>query len=609
RHRWPWAATTSSASPSCRPCTRCTGRWPWCTSTPTATPGATTRSGSTTAPCSPTPPAWAWWIRPARSSWACARTTRRRTGSAWWTRANCMPSAWTPPSPPSVNGSVARSATSVSTSISWIRPTRPAPARRWSAASARTMRCAWCVAWPAWTSSAWTWSRSARPTTSPRSPPWRRPASPRNCWPRWRPDAAEAAPGPEGVSGLAVQAFRGQGGAHRRPLRHPRRMRGQRGPLADVHAEVGQPAQDHELVDVGDAVALAMQPGAAFPLLLQAFQAATGARRHELAARLVQGGVVEQAQALVQLGADEGQGRLQAVALEVVAGRSQAGLGLGVGDVLQDGDVLGQHPAVVQLQRRHVAEGIDAQVVLAVLGLAVTADPDQVEGQAGFAKGDVRRQRTGARQVVQLHVALHPGECGSVVARSYRTKPRRCNGTLRQFVREGPGQVVELGAGHEDDVGLAGIPGSVVVVVGLGDEEGFQRLQGGGEGRCEDAGLVQLRQVGAGHLVLALVQGEDRRAVLAADVIALAVLLGRVVRHRQEDLQQLPVADLPGPVTDADGLGMAGTAGADRLVVGGVGAAAGVTRQHLGHAGQAAEHRLGAPEAAAGQYGLAAVVG
>src|SRR5277367_821664 len=58
---------------------------------------------------------------------------------------------------------------------------------------------------------------------------------------------------------------------------------------------------------------------------------------------------------------------------------------------------------------------------------------------------------------------------------------------------------------------------------------------------------------------------EDRRAVLAANIPALAVGCGGVV-HTPEGLEQLLVAHLPWVEPHLDGLGVAGVAAADLLV-------------------------------------------
>ena len=61
-----------------------------------------------------------------------------------------------------------------------------------------------------------------------------------------------------------------------------------------------------------------------------------------------------------------------------------------VGHPAQDGDVLGQHPAVVELQRRDVALGIDLAVVAAVLGgLGLQVDLDPLELDVCLMQCDV----------------------------------------------------------------------------------------------------------------------------------------------------------------------------------------------------------------------------
>src|SRR5262249_19682163 len=93
---------------------------------------------------------------------------------------------------------------------------------------------------------------------------------------------------------------------------------------------------------------------------------------------------------------------------------------------------------------------------------------------------------------------------------------------------------------------------------------------------------------------------EDTGAVLAADVGALAVQGGGVVKV-EEDFEDVGVGDLLGVELDFYSLGVAGLAGADFFVGGIAGKAAGVAGADRPNAAQAFEHRLGAPEAASGQ--------
>src|SRR5215469_309821 len=95
---------------------------------------------------------------------------------------------------------------------------------------------------------------------------------------------------------------------------------------------------------------------------------------------------------------------------------------------------------------------------------------------------------------------------------------------------------------------------------------------------------------------------EDRRAVLAAEVEALAVAGGRIV-DPPECLEQLRVADLGRVEPHLDRLGVAGAAPADPVVGGVRDVAAGVAHGSLQHPVDLAECCLHAPEASCGECG------
>ena len=116
------------------------------------------------------------------------------------------------------------------------------------------------------------------------------------------------------------------------------------------------------------------------------------------------------------------------------------------------------------------------------------------------------------------------------------------------------------------------------------------------------ASAFDLRDVGARRLVLCGVGGEDGRAVLGAGVRPLAIQLGRVVGHREVDLQQLGIGHLARVVHHLDRLGMAGAARADGLVTCGRLVAPGITRDRAEDPLHMLEHALHAPEATAGQH-------
>ena len=95
---------------------------------------------------------------------------------------------------------------------------------------------------------------------------------------------------------------------------------------------------------------------------------------------------------------------------------------------------------------------------------------------------------------------------------------------------------------------------------------------------------------------------EDRRAVLAAEVEALAVAGGRIV-DSPERLEQFRVADLGRVEPHLDRLGVAGAVSADLFVAGVGDVAAGVAHSGLHHPVDLAEGRLHPPEASRGECG------
>src|SRR4051812_30234053 len=140
----------------------------------------------------------------------------------------------------------------------------------------------------------------------------------------------------------------------------------------------------------------------------------------------------------------------------------------------------------------------------------------------------------------------------------------------------------------------------LVVVLGVVERAGLARRA------CVRSDLAELELVeqrlvrGAGRLVrlLLLLGGPVHgRAVLGADVVALAVALGRVVRLPERP-EQLLGGDALRVVRHQHSLGVAG-AGRAGLLVGRVGRVAALVADRGGHdAGQLPEDALGAPEAA-----------
>ncbi len=142
-----------------------------------------------------------------------------------------------------------------------------------------------------------------------------------------------------------------------------------------------------------------------------------------------------------------------------------------------------------------------------------------------------------------------------------------------------------------------------VLVIGLGRVEAREGIDAGGDRRGVGVGGVELGDVGLCDTRLVWRGGKDFRAVLRAAVGALGIMHRGVQGYAEEDLQDLSVADLLGVVGDLDGFGVAGVAGADGVVIGGVRLAAAVAGQHALDATYVFEDALDAPEATAGEHG------
>ena len=100
----------------------------------------------------------------------------------------------------------------------------------------------------------------------------------------------------------------------------------------------------------------------------------------------------------------------------------------------------------------------------------------------------------------------------------------------------------------------------------------------------KDVRLVELGDIGLGDPLLLVVGIEDGRAILSAPVRSLIVQLGRIVRNRKINLQNLAVGNLLRIEGHRDRLGVAGPAGADHLVMRRFFLAAGIAGQRLGDA-------------------------
>lgn len=160
-------------------------------------------------------------------------------------------------------------------------------------------------------------------------------------------------------------------------------------------------------------------------------------------------------------------------------------------------------------------------------------------------------------------------------------------------------EVFDFGEVEGGDVGVVGVKGGVVLVIVFGAIKGFEGGDLGDDGAAEYFGLIELLHIGLGDALLIGTGKENCGAVLGAAVWTLAIQFCGVSGDGEKNFQQLAQRDLRRIVDYLYGLGVAGLAAADLLVVGIFHAAAGVARGGAGDTLYVLEDGLDAPEAAA----------
>src|SRR5579859_1394416 len=164
-------------------------------------------------------------------------------------------------------------------------------------------------------------------------------------------------------------------------------------------------------------------------------------------------------------------------------------------------------------------------------------------------------------------------------------------------------QTIELREIHCANVAVVHVVGEIVLVVVLGVVKIGRADDLSGNGVFEDFCRVELLDVCGGDFLLLVGCEENRRAILRADVGALAIFLRWIVRDAEENHQELAVGDFRRVVDDADAFGVASRAGGDELVVRVVNVAAAVAGGRFLNADNVLKHGLRAPKAAAGENG------
>ena len=94
-------------------------------------------------------------------------------------------------------------------------------------------------------------------------------------------------------------------------------------------------------------------------------------------------------------------------------------------------------------------------------------------------------------------------------------------------------------------------------MVDLGREEALGGIGPRDDGGLENMRLIELLDIGLGHMRLLPIYREDRRAVLGSSIRTLTVELSWIMGHREIDLQKAAIGYLVRIIGDLDGFRMA----------------------------------------------------
>src|SRR5687768_9077092 len=208
------------------------------------------------------------------------------------------------------------------------------------------------------------------------------------------------------LRGLALrdQPLRAQCGNDGLAAAHALLERFQVGVARQVELHDPGPARQREQVRVRHREAVAKEVVAALELLLdervaplQVFEAFFTHRRQDVV-------LEERRVGLVDLGRQVVERFLQTHALETAVRRGEPSGWRVVREVLDDRGAFRQQLAVVELERGHVALGVDLpEIAVAGNRLDLRVHFHEREGNAGLVRDDVGRERAGTGREIQLH--------------------------------------------------------------------------------------------------------------------------------------------------------------------------------------------------------------
>src|SRR5215831_15767774 len=114
-------------------------------------------------------------------------------------------------------------------------------------------------------------------------------------------------------------------------------------------------------------------------------------------------------------------------------------------------------------------------------------------------------------------------------------------------------------------------------MVVLGFVKSLERFERRGNRLRKNVSRVELLDVQLRCATLLLIGIKDGRAILPADIVALAVEMGWIVGNREENLQNLTVGHLAGVVPDLHSLGVIRRSATNGSIVCGFLCAAGIS--------------------------------
>src|SRR5512134_1622085 len=181
-------------------------------------------------------------------------------------------------------------------------------------------------------------------------------------------------------------------------------VRGEVGPAREVDALDLRPADEHEGVSIRHGELHAHEVFLAGELLVEPVEPRGDVFSRDLLVVVGRVRLEQRGELLVDLGGEEVQPLLQAVALQCSGLGREAGVWLLVGEVLHDRRALGEDLAVIELERGHVAAAVHLPVIAAALdGLVLGIHLLQLERDAKLARHYVGGEGASTGCVIKLH--------------------------------------------------------------------------------------------------------------------------------------------------------------------------------------------------------------